>query len=157
MTSRPRRVELRRLGVDRARLGDERDLLARDADVEHGLGVRRDHEPVADHEVDHVAPLSEAGQHELGPARDPPLVLGQVGVDRAVEVASAGAQRGPDLGLDLRGRAREHEALAQVLADAEPVGELDVAGLLLLRGMAVRLQVVRLPDLEQRRPGAPSG
>src|SRR6185295_3601962 len=44
----------------------------------------------------------------------------------------------------------EHEAASQVLAHAEAVGEVDVGRLLLLGGVAVRVQVVAPPDLEQR-------
>ena len=94
---------------------------------------------------------SEPRQDEPRPVGDPPLVLGLVGVDRAVEVARARPHGRTQLRLDLVGRAGEHEPLAQVGADAEPVGELDVLGLLLLARMAVALQVVRLADLEQRR------
>ena len=132
---------------------DVRDRLAADPDLELALLDGRDDVAAGDQQVDHVAPLRSRTAAARGRAqlRDPALVLGQVGVDRAVEVARAGRDRGAQLRLDLVGRAGEHEPLAQVRADAEPVGELDVLGLLLLARMAVALQVVGLADLEQRR------
>ena len=92
----------------------------------------------------------EPRQNELRPVADPALVLGQLGVDRAVEVARAGVDRCAQLRLDLVRRAGEDEPLAQVVADAELVGELDVGGLLLVAGRPWP-QVVGLAELEQRR------
>ena len=100
-----------RLGRDRARLGDVGDRLAarcrrRARRLPSGVTTR----PPVMTQVDHAV-RREARQDELAPTcviRS--LVLGQVGVDRAVEVACARVDRRPELRLDLVGRAGEDEA-----------------------------------------------